>query len=366
MTSPHAAIIADIEGWDARHGQLVWPDELFNAHVRAIFAHQYAHNKPYRAFCDGRGASPATVYTWRDVPAVPTDVFKHVRLTCADTPVRTFRTSGTTQGARGAHHMGTLDVYRASLRGPFMRFMLPDAPPPMRVIALIPHPAALPDSSLSFMAGELEQDGWLWAVTPTAGFDHEAIYDALSVACDAGEPVMLLGTAFAFAEVIEQADARNLRWALPAGSRLMETGGFKGRGRELTREAFYAALTDTFGIPAWACVAEYSMTELSSQAYTDTLFHVKHGQPWLPARLVTPPWARMEIVDPTTLEPYDTRGVAGLIRWIDLANTESVLAVQTSDLGIKHDDGSVTLLGRAPDAALRGCSLTIEEIVGAG
>lgn len=360
-----SAILEDITAWDARADALRWPDARFDAHVRAIFAHQHAHNKPYRAFCEGRGVSPDAVKTWRDVPAVPTDVFKHVRLTSAEAPVRTFHTSGTTQGARGAHHMGTLELYRASLRGPFERFMLPERPH-MRLLSLVPPPAALPDSSLSFMVGELAGEGDVWPVGLDAErgwrFDLDAIFAALDAAQEAGEPLMMLGTAFAFAEVMERAGSR--RWRLPAGSRLMETGGFKGRKREVSREAFYEALSATFDIPQHACVAEYSMTELSSQAYTDSLRSHAAGHSWAPARLVTAPWARMVIVDPATLSPVEEAGRVGLIRWIDLANTESVIAVQTSDLGFAHEDGAVTLIGRAPDAELRGCSLTIEEILG--
>jgi hypothetical protein len=361
MEPLHTAIIDAIRSWDAHTGPSRWPDQRFDAHVRDIFAYQYAHNKPYRAFCDGRGVTPAAVTTWRDVPAVPTDVFKHVRLTCAPQPTHTFRTSGTTQGARGEHHMGTTAVYAASLTGPFARFVTPDNARP-RILSLVPSPVDLPDSSLSFMVGQLAQDqDIVWGIQGGV-FDHARIHAALDAACQASQPLMILGTAFAFAEAMEQAAGR--AWALPEGSRLMETGGFKGRTREVSREEFYSGLEAVFGVPAWACVAEYSMTELSSQAYTDTLRAHHLGQPWQPARLHTPPWARMVIVDPLTLTPLEEQGRAGLIRWIDLANTESVLAIQTSDLGIAHADGGVTLLGRAPDAELRGCSLTIEEIVG--
>jgi hypothetical protein len=104
------------------------------------------------------------------------------------------------------------------------------------------------------------------------------------------------------------------------------------------------------------------MTELSSQAYTDNLVR---NVSWEEGWFALPDWARVEVVDPLTLEPLpNDREQQGLIRWYDLANVDSVLAVQTSDLGIRRPDGRFRLLGRASDAELRGCSLTIEEIVG--
>ncbi|HEX8904236.1 MAG TPA: hypothetical protein VF771_05300, partial [Longimicrobiaceae bacterium] len=123
----------------------------------AVFAHQYAGNAPYRAWCDRRHATPETVRSWADVPAVPTDAFKAAALVCGDpaAAAAVFRTSGTTRGRerRGTHYLADLSLYDAALRAGFAAHLLPDGARP-RVLSLVPSPADLPDSSHSHMVGE--------------------------------------------------------------------------------------------------------------------------------------------------------------------------------------------------------------------
>ncbi|MEZ4458754.1 MAG: hypothetical protein R3E66_03310 [bacterium] len=353
MTDLHAQLVAAIAD-----PQTPW-ETRFDEFVTQIFAHQFEHNLAYQRFCKGRGVTPADIKTWRDVPAVPTDAFKAVQLTTGTKPVATFQTSGTTQGKRGRHDFQTLDVYRAAIEGPFRRFC--QSEPRLTMLALTPSPGDLPDSSLSFMFGELLKScGKPW----TSGFfiakdedemdfDFDGLVDALD---DARGPIFLMGTAFAFIELFDTVD---LAWKLPAGSRVLETGGLKGRTRRVEKDELYGLFAERFGIPETHMLSEYSMTELSSQAYTDNLLR---GVSWREARFVPPPWARVEMADPVTLEPIEGDETRGLIRWYDLANVDSVMAVQTSDIGTRFADGSFVLEGRAPDAELRGCSLTVEEI----
>ncbi|MBA2662038.1 MAG: hypothetical protein H0U74_07055 [Bradymonadaceae bacterium] len=358
-------LIEAIEGWDPLHGPLVWSDELFDELARAVFAHQYKHNAAYRGYCESSGVRPESLNTWRDLPAVPTDAFKYVRLSAAEQPVRTFRTSGTSADARGEHHFGTLDVYKAALHGPFVRFCLPEQRP-IRMLVVAPSPDDLADSSLSFMLGELvarwgdAESGYFFGPGQSGAFepDFEGLGRALDRAQADDVVTMVLGTAFGF---IEFFDHNAGRWSLPAGSRVMETGGFKGRTRELTRAELYGLFEQRLGISTAMCVSEYSMTELSSQAYSDNLASGIQEN----VRLRVPPWARVEVVDPVSLRPLKGGTQRGLIRWIDLANVDSVCAVQTSDMGIVDEDGGFLLLGRAAEAELRGCSLTIEEIIAA-
>ncbi len=378
MTNPNpsVSIIDAISTWRSLDDPLEWPNEQFSTLARQVFRAQLEANAPYRSFCEKRGVTPEDIHTYRDIPAVPTDVFKHVRLTTADEPVRTFRTSGTTLGRRGEHHFGTLEAYRASLVGPFKRFCVPDIDEQetLRMLIVAPSGADLPDSSLSFMLDELLEhfgdDKSTYFVEKNDAGELEMRFQTLRAALDEaaadGVATMLLGTSFGLVEFLDSCEDS---WALPAGSRVMETGGFKGKSREVSRDELYEMFDTRFGIPQVMCVSEYSMTELSSQAYTDNLWnHLQHG-----ARddvgehqvgvQQTPPWARVEIVDPLSFEPIEEPGEEGLIRWYDLANTESVIAVQTSDMGVLVEGGGFRLLGRAPDAQLRGCSLTIEEIV---
>lgn len=370
-------LLTEIQNWNPILDPLHWSDEKFDTLARALFTHQFNHNNAYRSYCETLGKTPDNVTNYLEIPAVPTDAFKYVHLTSAQDIVRTFQTSGTTADARGQHHFSTLDLYKAALQGPFQRFVLPESTNQehsVRILILAPSATDLPDSSLSFMFDELMQR---WA-DPESGYfftknpetqqiqpDFAALKIALDKAQAENTPAVILGTAFGFIEFFDNIPQS---WNLPKGSRIMETGGFKGRTREVSRDELYQLFTDRLGIAPEYCVSEYSMTELSSQAYADTLHnHVSNNpqtpdQP-APTRLRTPPWTRIVIADPITLTPLTPPNQRGLIRWIDLANFDSVCAVQTSDMGTRDPDGGFLLLGRAPDTELRGCSLTIEEII---
>ena len=180
---------------------------------------------------------------------------------------------------------------------------------------------------------------------------------------DAATPQILLGTAFSFVHLLDYLAEQNLRVKLPAGSRVMETGGYKNRSRSMPKAELHALITERLGVPPENIICEYGMSELSSQAYAD----VKSGE-WRVAgnrnsrhpspvtrHFSFPPWAHVQIISPETgREVAD--GETGLIRVFDLANVFSVAAVQTEDLGIRRGDG-FELLGRAQLAEPRGCSL---------
>ena len=143
---------------------------------------------------------------------------------------------------------------------------------------------------------------------------------------------------------------------LPAGSRIMETGGFKGRRREMARAPFYAMMAEAFGVPLHHIVNEYGMTELSSQFYDTSL---RDGAPT--AVKSVPAWTRVLCVDPATGREV-AEGARGLIRVVDLANLGSVMALQTEDVGVRHADGRFEVLGRVAAAPPRGCSLDAEGL----
>ena len=369
MATIKEQLLQHIKGWDHIWGQDRWDDALFNQLACQVFSYQFENNAPYRRFCRGRGIEKIERYD--QAPAVPTDVFKLVSLTTADTPAMTFQTSGTTVGQRGKHMMLDTDVYEASLLGPFMRYCMPDVSS-RRILSLHPSHKDMPSSSLSFMIDQVmdaygaEQSAhyvqldvggqWQWSL--------DRLQQDLQAAMDVDEPVIVLGTAFRFMHVWDTLDCT---WSLPSGSVLMETGGFKGRSRELSKQALYALFGERFGVEAVRCVSEYSMTELSAQAYSDNVHQLILNEKRLnlqQRRFKTPPWARVVAVDPLSLKVKHatTEPVEGLLCWFDLSNLYSVMAVQTSDMGVVAPDGRFELLGRAQDAQLRGCSLTIEEI----
>lgn len=344
------------------------PVEDFGALALAVFAHQYACNPAYRLFCERRGATPATVAGWEDIPAVPTDAFKAADLVCGDpaAAAAVFRTSGTTAGAerRGTHYLPDLALYDAALRAGFRARLLPDAEP-IRFLSLVPRAAELRDSSLSHMAAEVMADygaeGSGYFISADFGIDHDGWAAALASAEEDGRPVCVLGTAFALVHALDAMRERGERFALPRGSRLMDTGGFKGRAREVTRGELYGAIHDRLGIaPEW-CVNEYGMTEMSSQFYDGAA----GTAPADPASRVHsgPGWVRTRATDPETLRILP-HGETGVLRHWDLANLDSVACIQTSDLGITSPEG-FRVLGRAQGAEARGCSLAMDDLLSA-
>lgn len=334
-------------------------DATFNALALDIFAYQLRNNAPYAAYAKSLGYAPGRLpATWREIPAVPTAAFKEAAL-CTFPPERAalhFVTSGTTLGTGGNHYLETADLYDASLLAGFDRFMLPDAAR-LRYLNLVPDPRERGTSSLGYMMGVVAnrrgdgRDGWyLHGDT----LDVDALTRDLDAACRDDVPVCVAGTAFAFVALLDALAERRRTFALPGGSRIMETGGFKGRSRRLEREELYAGLAEGLGVGQQAIVSEYGMTELCAQYY-DTLASRASATRVKAA----PPWLRALIAGPDGREV--PRGTVGALRHIDLSNRSSVVAIETEDLAYVHDDGFV-LLGREAAAELRGCSLDAEDL----
>jgi hypothetical protein len=187
--------------------------------------------------------------------------------------------------------------------------------------------------------------------------DLDAARAALELAGATRRPLALLGTAFSFVHLLDDLAANHLFFTLPAGSRALETGGYKGRSRTLPGEDLHALIRRHLGISASHIVCEYGMSELSSQAYDRVAGQAasKPGPSSMRPIFRFPPWARARIVSPETGRET-TEGGSGLIQIWDLANVYSVMAIQTEDLGVRRGDG-FELIGRAEPAEPRGCSL---------
>ena len=174
------------------------------------------------------------------------------------------------------------------------------------------------------------------------------------------QPVVVLATSFALVQLF---DATDTSLTLPPGSRVMDTGGYKGRTRELTREGLLELVGARLGVPPMLCENEYGMSELSSQAWLGTVAAGLGAAP-LPAPRGgrwQPPWIRTRVVSPETLEDVED-GEEGLLVHHDLANAWSCAAIRTEDWGLRIGN-SYALLGRAPGAELRGCSLQLEDVL---
>ena len=186
-----------------------------------------------------------------------------------------------------------------------------------------------------------------------------ALTRALQTAQGARRPVALLGTSFAFVHALDALGER--RFQLPYGSRIMQTGGFKGRSRELSPEAMRAFLAERFGLDEAWIIAEYGMTELSSQLYESCLREAALDLPPTPRKLWAPPWVRASVLDPERQLPV-LEGEPGLVRIDDAANLDSVSAIQTADVGVLQH-GGLLLQGRAQGAVARGCSISADLLL---
>jgi len=362
-----AALDARVLAWMREPGALDAAPEAGEARFAelalALFAWQFERCAPYRRFCEGRGATPASVGDWRDVPPVPTGAFKELALRCfpAERAVHVFRTSGTATERRGELWLDTLELYEASLLPTFRAHVLPDlAERPIALRVLAPSAEEAPDSSLSHMFATVLRAGGL----ASGGFDLrggaldvDGLCARVESAREAGMAVALCGTSFAFVHLLDALAARGARLPLPDGSRVMETGGFKGRSRELGRDALYGALGERLAIAPERIVNQYGMTELGSQFYDSVL-----RRPDEPRRKLAPPWARIRVVDPRSGEEVGA-GEVGALVIVDLANTGSVQAIQTADLGRRVADG-FEVLGRDPGAEARGCSIAADAMLG--
>lgn len=313
-------------------------DIWFPSMSHALFARQYQNCAPYRRLCDAQGITPKTLRRWQDIPAVPAAAFKVFELSSvpiAET-VAVFHSSGTTGAQTSKHYFDAdaLALYEQSLRVGFVQ-ALPGRPG--RLWALMPEPQSAPNSSLSHMLETLRAEQFFWDA------DSELAAALLKLT----EPVTLFGTAFAFVQLFDGTDQN---WRLPVGSIVVETGGFKGKTREVPRDELYSLFETRFGVLIDDCYSEYGMSEMASQFYGRGLNPEKRG----------PHWVETRAIDPATGDDAPA-GTPGLLRHYDLANFNSVLALQTQDLGTLTPDGFV-LHGRAPDAEVRGCSLAVEEL----
>jgi hypothetical protein len=320
-------------------------EDKFEPLALAVFEYQRRQNPVYASYCEFLG-TPQQVGSWKSIPSVPQRAFKRseLRSFAIEQTRAEFRTSGTTGEGYGKHFFRSLRLYEAAVQRSWDFFRLPRH----NFVALMQHPDDAPFSSLCRMGGFLADfKRECFFITRNGCLELDRLKDRLT---DRGKPLTLFGTALAFLNLMEQAP--NLRVELRPGSIAMETGGFKGSGRDVAKRELYDRLCGQFGITTDSLWNEYGMTELSSQFYSYGLNRPHRA----------PPWMKFLIIDPNTNEEAPA-GELGLLRIFDLANLWSVLAIQTQDLAMAQADGGFLLLGRDPGALPRGCSRAMDELL---
>ncbi|HZH62052.1 MAG TPA: long-chain fatty acid--CoA ligase [Metabacillus sp.] len=333
-------------------------EEAFNDLALQLFRYQYTNNAPFQMYCRQKGKTPRMVKSWKDIPAVPINAFKELTLSCED-PEQSedvFMTSGTTKGIRGKHYHPTLEVYNQSMLKNFKdRFMKGHEQIKMGI--LFPTEEEMPNSSLShYLALAFKKYGTSDSqyFVNDQGLQVEELLFALEQAEESGQPFALLGASFSFVHLFDELQARGISFRLPSGSRILDTGGFKNKSKELDLETFYTQLSTLLGVEKSDCINMYGMTELSTQFYDN-------GNSTVPSVKSGPHWIRTRVINPLTGEDV-AKGEKGVLVHCDLANFNSVTTILTEDLGVEKEEGFL-LLGRVQGAEAKGCSIAVDEFI---
>lgn len=303
-----------------------------------IFNYQYNNNLIYRQYIDCLGIQPNDIDSVLKIPFMPIDFFKTQKVVTGEKPIeKVFGSSGTTRTLfKSSHFVSDLSLYEESLTRAFKLFY--GRPEDIVFFALLPSYVERSDSSLVYMVQYLTNCSY----NPKSRIDRTdipAILHDIEEARDKGEKVMLIGVSFALLDMAEKYSPDL------SGVIVMETGGMKGRRREMTREELHMALTR--GLNVESIHSEYGMTELLSQAYST-------GK----GIYNTPSWMKILLRD--TLDPLSTTdavAITGGINVVDLANINSCSFIATGDLGKLNTDGSFEVLGRFDHSDIRGCNL---------
>jgi len=303
------------------------------------FHFQYRYNGLYRQFVDSLYTDVSSIKLVEQIPFLPISFFKSqdVRTTLFKTDL-VFESSGTTGSVNSKHSVKDPDIYRQSFLNGFELFY--GQPSDYCVLGLLPSYLERKNSSLVYMVDELiRQSGH-----PKSGFylnEFDKLDQVLSQLEKAGQRTILIGVSFALIDFSERFP-RKLKHTI-----IMETGGMKGRRKELTREELHDQLRQAFGVDV--IHSEYGMTELLSQAYSKAngIFQC-------------PPWMKVLVRDeddPLLVHNNRKTQQTGIINIIDLANIYSSSFIATDDLGRLYPDGSFEVLGRVDNSDIRGCSL---------
>lgn len=312
-------------------------EATFNEAALAAFRHQAANVPIYREWVNELGIQIASINEWTNIPFLPIQFFTSHAVTDQPTAAQplVFTSSGTSGQVRSRHIVTDPDRYHTSLFTGFSAVY--GDPKKYVIIGLLPSYLERPDASLVYMVRQL-----MVASGQSAEHffmhDYAALHQLLQELEQRQQPTLLIGVTFALLDFAHQYP-QSLRNTI-----IMETGGMKGRGKELVREEVHAILQAAFG--ERPIHSEYGMTELLSQAYS-----TGHGL------FQTPPWMRIQVRDP--YDPFGTlpNGQTGALNIVDLANWHSCSFIATADVGKQFEAGTFSVLGRLDYSEIRGCNL---------
>ena len=303
-----------------------------------VFKFQFENNATYRSFCDLLYKNPSDIKSSRDIPFLPIQFFKSHDVLSSNEPIeKTFLSSGTTGSLTSKHHVTDISLYEKSFKKGFDHFYgdIKD----YVILALLPSYLEREGSSLVYMVDALIKK----SSHTESGFylnDLTELNEILLKLESQGQQTILIGVSFALLDLVE-----SFQFKLK-NTIVMETGGMKGRRKELVRSELHNMLKLGFGVEN--IHSEYGMTELLSQAYSkgNGVFEC-------------PPWMKLFTRDPEDALTIYSFGKTGGINVIDLANLNSCSFVATQDLGKIYPDGTFEVVGRFDHSDIRGCNLMV-------
>lgn len=311
----------------------------FNAACLQTFDYQYQNCQLYRNYCDALNRNLSNITHYRQIPFLPIEFFKNFDIIASGLHSSvTFSSSGTTGSQTSKHLVADEELYKRSFRTAFNQFYGDYSS--TAVLALLPSYLERTGSSLIYMVEDIIQH----STRTESGFflhNHQQLYEQLVELKKNNVKTILFGVTFGLLDFIEQ-----YQLSFPELI-IIETGGMKGRRKEMVREEVHKLLMTGFGVPH--IHSEYGMTELLSQAYSygKGLFH-------------SPTWMKILIRDTNDPFTWITDGKSGAVNVIDLANIYSCSFIATQDLGKVYDNGSFEILGRYDHSDVRGCNLLVQ------
>lgn len=318
-------------------------EDEFNRLALNEFKLQYHTVEQYRIFCDKKGVSPGRINHWSKIPAVPSPAFKEFVL--ASFPIekaeQVYYTSGTSSKKKGKifRDPGAVILLKAANGLLSRAFLFPDQDR-MKIMLMVPSPKVAPGMGMAIGLEALrtqfgtEESAFLISHT---GLDLKKLVKSLQQAESTGEPLALIGATSGFIYFFKACQREGIRFELPPGSRLCDGGGYLGQFGECTREEYLEESKKILNIEPHYCLNVLGMGEISTNFFDATLHNYLLGKTGQVYKVV-PPWTRIMVVDPQTLQPLP-KGKIGLLRHYDLANRAMILAVQTDNLGYETEDG---------------------------
>ena len=345
-------------------------NDKFNKLSIALFKLQFTAIDSYARYCAKKGVTPDNINDYLQIPPMPVSAFKSddIFIYSNDQIHLTFKTSGTSGNERGRAYFSKSGAELTSLAiiENAKNFMFPDKID-TRFLLVAPPPEAAPELTMTFGITEVMKNvgtlGGKHYIGPAGLNINEFLSDIKKCEKDS-VPVSIIAPSFAMVVILDKLAEKNIVFKMASGSRVLDAGGFKGRSREISRPDMLRSIEERFGIPPQYCINALGMSELGTQYYDDNLKNHIAGVNVSAAKR-NPHWAKTLIMKLDGAMNYlapQTAAAKGALVHFDLSNFDRSLAILTDDLGCYKENG-FEVCGRIKEGDLKGCSLTIEELI---